>query len=225
LAPEDRGVVAYALDRITVDGADAPARLAKVTPSGEIWITGWISSDAPVEWAVHDLEGRLVARLTTPSRFEIHDQGEDWVLGVQRDSLDVERVVSYPLDREGSAYRENALAEAVRAWTGPPPARFARVSPGSYPDLNSGMKRLASLQEIHYSQRYTYSTSLDSLKATGAGMRFSLPKEVAFEPLRAGADGWAGRLVHAGTACMISYGRFRLLGVQSGTVLCWEEAG
>jgi hypothetical protein len=192
LAPEERGVVARALDRIIVEGADAPAQLARVTPSGEIWIAGGSSSDKPVEWIIHDLEGRPVARLSTPARFDVHDQGEDWILGVKRDSLDVERVVSYRLDRAGSAYREDALARAVQAWTGASTATFARVSPGSHPDLNAGMKRLATLQEIYYSQHFKYSASLDSLTSQG-GMNLRLSEGVTFEPLRAGPDGWAGR--------------------------------
>lgn len=224
LAPEERGIVARALDRIAGDGESDAARLARVTPAGRIWATDWVSENEPVDWAVYDLDGRRVALVTTPARFELYDQGEDWVLGVQRDSLDVEHVVLYPLDRMDSPYEEDALARAVQGWVGPAPSPLARVSPAAYPDLNSGLKRLASLQEIHYSQRFTYSTSLDSLLTTGTGMSSPLAEGVAFEPLRAGPDGWAARLVRDGDGCMITYGRFGLLGVRSGSVLCWGRA-
>lgn len=221
LRPEERGVVARALEG--AGAGSGSVELARVTPGGRIWTTRWVRSDAPLRWTVYDLQGTPVGRLSTPARFEVHDQGEDWILGVWRDSLDVEYVRLYGLDRGGEPYDARALTAAVEASDAPAPT-FSRVGSGTYPDLSSAVKMLATRQEIHYSQHYTYTTSFDSL-AADTRPPFRLPDGVRLEMLRAGADGWAGRLVRdgGGEGCMISYGRFRLLGVRSGSVLCWGE--
>jgi hypothetical protein len=44
---------------------------------------------------VHDAEGRLVARVRMPESFRPLHIGEDFVLGVERDDLDVEHVRMY----------------------------------------------------------------------------------------------------------------------------------
>lgn len=222
LRPEERGVVIPALERM---GADSGAvRLARVTSGGRIWTTPWTTTDAPVEWTIHDLDGRPVAHLTTPAGFEVHDQGPDWVLGVGRDSLDVEYARLLSMDRKGDRYDPAALARAVEASREPPPT-FHRVSAGTHPDVSAAVRHLAMAQEVHYSERMTYAVSFDSL-AAGLRPPLHLPEGVAFEPLRAGTDGWMARLVRNGgrEGCMISYGRFRVLGVTSGAVICWADA-
>lgn len=222
LRPEERGVVARALDRVGADSGSV--ELARVTRGGRIWTTRWVASDAPLRWTVYDLAGRPVGRLTTPARFEVHDQGQDWVLGVWRDSLDVEYVRSYRLDRGDQHYDNGALAAAVAASRAPAPT-FTRVASRTLPEVSAAVKMLATRQEIYYSNRYTYTTSFDSL-AADSRPPFRLPDGVGLEMLRAGADGWAGRLVRNGgrEGCLISYGRFRLLGVTPGSVLCWDDS-
>lgn len=219
LPPERRGIVVPALGRMGADSGSA--RLARVTAGARIWTTAWEGRDAPTEWIVHDLEGREVARVATPARFQLHDQGEDWIVGVVRDSLDVEYVEILPLDRGGEAYDPGALRRAA-AESGEPPPLFNRVAPSTSPDLNSAMKQVASLQEIHYAEHLTYTVDLEVL-SMAFRPRFQLPEGVAFEPLRADRDGWMARLVgrEDGQGCLLSYGRFGLVGVPAGTVICW----
>ena len=52
-------------------------------------------------WDVFDSAGRWMTTLTTPVALEIHDIGEDYILGVWRDEMDVEYVRMYSLDRGG----------------------------------------------------------------------------------------------------------------------------
>ena len=48
-------------------------------------------------WTVLDSTGRLLGDIALPPRFDVHEIGHDWVLGVWRDSLDVEHVQLYRL--------------------------------------------------------------------------------------------------------------------------------
>jgi hypothetical protein len=50
-------------------------------------------------WDVFDPEGRWVTTLILPDSFRVHDIGEDYILGVWQDDLDVEYVRMYSLDR------------------------------------------------------------------------------------------------------------------------------
>jgi hypothetical protein len=57
----------------------------------------------PFEWTwdVFDPQGRWLTTVTLPAAFRAHDIGEDYILGVWRDELDVEYVRMYSLDRGG----------------------------------------------------------------------------------------------------------------------------
>jgi hypothetical protein len=46
------------------------------------------------------MSGRILARVQMPSKFRVQEIGEDYVLGVWRDDLDVESVRVYGLRRQ-----------------------------------------------------------------------------------------------------------------------------
>lgn len=223
LEPEGRGVLRPALDGMGAGSPAAPAQMVWVTDAGHLWVSSWTSSDAAVEWTVHDLTGSPVARLETPARFEVHDVGQDWLLGVGRDSLDVQYVRLYELDRRGSPYDPSALAAAVAA----EPVRrvstplFRPLKGDSIAHISSALKFMASYQEMHYSEHFRYASNVDSLGT--ARSSFELPESVEAQILRAGSDGWAARFVDVedGRGCMLTYGRFTLVGIPNGSVLCW----
>ena len=80
----------------------------EVDHTGAVWLAedrglmmNRISSD-PLFWEVFDPDGRWLGRVGTPGRFEVFEIGTDYVLGVQRDELDVEYVRMYGLTREPS---------------------------------------------------------------------------------------------------------------------------
>lgn len=68
--------------------------------SGYLWVGRYAdpSQEAP-RWDVLDPEGRWVAAVEAPVRFRPLQVGSDWVLGVSRDELDVERIELRPLRR------------------------------------------------------------------------------------------------------------------------------
>ncbi len=64
----------------------------------------WVEAYAPVppersSWLVFATDGMLIARATMPQRFTPMEIGRDYVLGVHRDELDVEEVLSLRLTR------------------------------------------------------------------------------------------------------------------------------
>lgn len=92
-----------AFSQLIVDGTGRlwvrEAHLADVAVAGQ-W--GMYPLDQSV-WNVFDPEGRWLGDVTMPARFHAKDIGADYVLGVARDSLDVQTVVQYGL---GSGSRE-----------------------------------------------------------------------------------------------------------------------
>lgn len=53
--------------------------------------------EGPHRWLVLDPEGRVAGRVETPARFVVHEIGDDYILGVAWDALNVERVRLYGL--------------------------------------------------------------------------------------------------------------------------------
>jgi hypothetical protein len=73
-----------------------------VDRTGHVWLGEYAGRSVdPTRWLIVDLEGRIVARVSIPERFWLMDIGEDYVLGVERDSLDLQWVQMYPLSRSG----------------------------------------------------------------------------------------------------------------------------
>mgnify|MGYP002624571824 CR=1 FL=1 len=64
--------------------------------NGWVWAAEYRSLrtevDNPVRWLVFDESGAPVGRATTPSRFTLFEVGDEHLVGVRRDSLDVETV-------------------------------------------------------------------------------------------------------------------------------------
>ena len=85
--------------------------------------------------------------------------------------------------------------------------------------IRSLLKNMASLQEIHYSEHYTYTPDTDVLFGDP---RSRVPDELAVEILFAGTQGWAAHVTHpeSGGRCIMAYGYFVPMGWQPGTIIC-----
>lgn len=67
---------------------------------GNLWIQEpRVAGEAPAVWAVFDAEGQLLGQVDMPDDFRPTHIGADFVLGVVRDEMDVERVRMYGLTR------------------------------------------------------------------------------------------------------------------------------
>lgn len=71
-----------------------------IASNGWLWAAEYRSlrteGDDPVRWLVFDESGGLVGRATTPSRFKLFEVGDEHLVGVRMDSLDVETVEVLP---------------------------------------------------------------------------------------------------------------------------------
>jgi hypothetical protein len=66
--------------------------------AGNLWVAEWvIYPDMPEGWTVLDPDGAWLGTVDIPGRFTPYAIGDDWILGVELDELDVEYVVLYPL--------------------------------------------------------------------------------------------------------------------------------
>ena len=114
LAPEDREE--YLTDRLAgLAEEDRPRERARLEEMpfpatrpafgallpdevGNLWVGQWaLAPKTPEHWKVFDPSGRWLGVVTAPRRFFPYVIGDDWVLGVEWDALDVEYVVMYPL--------------------------------------------------------------------------------------------------------------------------------
>ncbi|MGD2152285.1 MAG: hypothetical protein PVG79_03400 [Gemmatimonadales bacterium] len=93
--------------RAQLDAMDIPetrpaySRLL-VDSESALWVGDYAPyPEDPVLWRVFDADGRLVTVLEVPERFRVFDVGADWILGVWRDDLDVERIRLYRLRKDG----------------------------------------------------------------------------------------------------------------------------
>jgi hypothetical protein len=89
-------------DALVAIGRDVvpPYGAIETDAAGNLWVEDYDDRLALAgRWTVFDAEGRFVARIALPAGLRVHDIGDDWLLGVERDDLDVERVRLYHLRR------------------------------------------------------------------------------------------------------------------------------
>ena len=66
--------------------------------TGNLWVSEFARHPtAPGKWTVFDADGRWRGSVTMPPDFRPYEIGADWILGVERDEMDVQRVKLYPL--------------------------------------------------------------------------------------------------------------------------------
>ena len=71
-----------------------------VDREGNVWAEVYDPElENPRTWSVFGPNGHLLAEVTVPPRFRPYDIGPDFILGVIRDQLDVERIHLYRLHR------------------------------------------------------------------------------------------------------------------------------
>lgn len=73
----------------------------RVDRDGNMWVQGYRTEwdEGMSDWLIFDDAGRLTARAELPAAFTPTDIGSDYVLGIERDALDLEYVRLYPLHR------------------------------------------------------------------------------------------------------------------------------
>jgi hypothetical protein len=66
---------------------------------GKVWMAEYVVLDEKPRWSVFDPSGRWLGEVAMPARGRITDIGDDYLVGVWRDDLDVETVRMYRLDK------------------------------------------------------------------------------------------------------------------------------
>lgn len=75
-------------------------RMLTATASGRIWVRDYVlpwDVDKAQRWTVHDSTGRVLAQVTTPPGLDVMQVSAGHVVGVERDEMGVEYVVTYAL--------------------------------------------------------------------------------------------------------------------------------
>lgn len=104
-APPRSRVRSQIFDIPRVPTLPAYGEMLHVDAAGDLWVREFTppwQEDAPSQWAVFDPDGRWLGTVSTPAGLEVHEIGDDYVLGVARDELDVERVRLHRLITPGS---------------------------------------------------------------------------------------------------------------------------
>lgn len=100
--PAEREMMDQVLAALVFPETHAAYSDLQVDPTGAIWLrTGrhFPPNGSSREWTVFSPEGALLGTLTLPERFEPLEFGDDYVLGVWSDELDVEFLRLYGLSR------------------------------------------------------------------------------------------------------------------------------
>ncbi len=194
-------------------------RLILVSAQGRIWAPRVRPpADTPVDWDIYDLYGRLVARITTPARFQPQEIGEDFLTGLFLDEMDVNYIQVYGLTKPPGSPVGPGLDTTV-------PAEPEEEPEHPFPpdetmaEIRSLIKIMASLEEIHYSENYTYTSDPDVLFGES---RTRMPPGLQVDILFAGEEGWAGMVTDPGSGarCVLAYGFYVPMGWQPGAVIC-----
>ena len=209
-----RAPVRAAVDRLPPPDPGTGFRYVKVSPQGHLWVRQPAQADGPVAWTVYDIDARPIARITTPPKFEIHEIGRDYLLGVGRDELDVEFIQLFRMHgAERAPARTLAAANGTHADDAPP----SRAVPQEVlAPLRAAMKDLATWQEIHYSEAGSYTADLKRFA------RWEPPRGVTIRIVKATARGWTAVMIddRTGATCGMSYALIPPVGWPSGAVVC-----
>jgi hypothetical protein len=220
LLPSAREPVRVAAEAIPLPDSLQGLLYLRVTRQGRIWASEIRPpADTAISWTVYDLEGRSVARVTTPAHFEPHEIGADYVLGRFMDDVDINYIRLYGLEKpEGSQPGPGLDPSPPRVEPGPRLAQTPQEGKVLAP-LKSLVKSLASLQEIHYSDHYTYTADTESLFSDP---RARIPDGLAVTILFAGRQGWMGTVTDtdSGKYCALAYGAYVPMGWAPGMLIC-----
>ncbi|HEV8599791.1 MAG TPA: hypothetical protein VGQ69_10560 [Gemmatimonadales bacterium] len=131
--------------------SSAPVRWARFDDLGFLWLA---ESPGAKLWTIFADSTTRVASVSLPTGFSLMQAGSDFVLGIERDSMEQEIVRAYALDRQRRA----------QAAVGPE-ARPAPRDSALEQRMLSDVPRVLMAQELFYSQHASYTSQPDSLRA------------------------------------------------------------
>jgi len=128
-----------------------PIRRARLDDAGFLWIgdAGDIRA-----WTVLADSGVTVGRVVLPKGFELLEAGDDFLVGLERDTVDREIVRVYRLERP----------RAIQPPAREPMAVLSSDESSAAESMIADFRNLLTAQEIFYSQHATYTSRADSLE-------------------------------------------------------------
>jgi len=100
--PERHPEIRRSLEGMPIPERMPPYGALQADSRGNLWVGAWaMYPEIARSWDVFDTTGAWLGAVPLPPGFDPRDIGDDWVLGVERDELDVESVVVYPLGKGG----------------------------------------------------------------------------------------------------------------------------
>jgi hypothetical protein len=141
------------LDSLPESAPGSPARQARLDDLGFLWLRDSASTRA---WTVYAGAEPAIGRVVLPAGFELFQAGKNFVLGLERDSMDQEIVRGYRLARPVGLATPAALPAGVV------PAGDREAHDRMFADLRGIMVA----QEAFYSDHSSYTANADSLGAT-----------------------------------------------------------
>lgn len=217
LTPETRAETRARLDRLPPPRSTPGYRWVLRARDGDLWIRE-PGSGASRHWTVLGSEGTPERIVEIPTAFRLTDVDGDHLLGVWTGEAGVHFVHRHRLVEVGES-------RPVPTWLGgshdPPTGVEPLPEDELLPLLRGTIKGMASAQEMHYSQHYTYTTALDSLDEQ---MRLDLPDGMIVDFVTAGTRGWGAVFSHPGAdrLCALAYGFDVPPGWTPGMVVCGE---
>lgn len=220
LSPDAREPIRAALSAVDAPDSLATTVFVKVSAQGRIWVSPVRPpADTVVVWRVFDLDGRSAAQVETPPNFEPHEIGPDYILGRYLDSMDINYIRLYALEKPRGTRPGPGLTTSLPAVDTELKAGRSSQEGEILAPVKGLLKNLASLQEIHYSGNYTYTSDLDALFSNS---RSSVPDGLVANILMAGMEGWMVTVTHpeTGLYCAMAYGFYVPMGWSPGAIIC-----
>lgn len=96
--PERHAEIRRSLEDMPVPETMPPYGGIRGDEDGNLWVGAWaMYPEVAVSWDVFDVRGAWLGTVRLPPGFDPMDIGSEWILGVEKDGLDVEYVVVHPL--------------------------------------------------------------------------------------------------------------------------------
>ena len=205
-----RSDIMTALDRLEVPDTAPGYRFIQVADDGALWIKEPISSTAGVRWTVVGADGSPLAVIETPPRFDIHQIGEDFVLGRWRNTDDINFIHLYKIDRTGAA-------AALPKWMSAETTATQESASDSLPlrELRRLLRIMVARQEAYFADHIAYAERMDSLD-------LEIPEGLMVTLVRADERSWTAVATRQGAQwlCGMSIGYNTPPGWIEGAVHC-----
>jgi hypothetical protein len=213
-ARTERATVQRTLLRLPRPDGPLPYRVVLPAPGGRLWLreaAGTITTGS--RWTVVDSAAHPIAAVVLPPRFDLHEVGDEFVLGRWRDAQDVNYVRLYRL--RATAGRAQGIATPGWLGDGVPWTADSAGDDAALRAIATALGTVIMAQERYYADHASYAED-------AAGLALELPDVVVTDVLVADRRGHLAVAMHAAVpvVCGIAVGAATPVGWPEGAVTC-----